>query len=85
MVTGPVPENVLPRAGVGVGQVVRPEAHHGAVLFVQGMDLQGAGAGSDAQGVGDGEGTGEEGSRVPAQGVQEEVVEGEEENVGGCL
>jgi hypothetical protein len=49
------------------------------------MDLQGAGAGSDAQGVGDGEGTGEEGSRVPAQGVQEEVVEGEEENVGGCL
>lgn len=78
-------KDVLPRARVGVGQVARAEAHHGAVLFVQGMDLQGAAARGDAQGVGDGEGPGEERARVPAQGVQEEVVEGEEEKVGDCL
>ena len=61
---GDVAVDILPGAGVGEGEMVGRDAHDGAVLFVQGLGVEGLVAEDVADGEGKGGGALDEGTWV---------------------
>lgn len=72
---GVVPGDLAPGAGVGVGELVGRDAHHGAVALEHGVHVEGDGAADVARAEGEPRGAPEERAWVVSQRVEEDIVE----------